>query len=223
VFRESRRVLRDDGILWVNIDDSYGQDGNLRFIPARLAMAMVDDGWLCRAEIIWSKRGGGRPESVNNRPTKDHEKVLMFAKQRSGYHYDCDPIREPPVRPHSTPGRRKPGMYRRDFQKTEMVWNNPMGRSAGSVRKITPANYRGSHAATMPPELVRRCLLISCPEGGAALDCFGGAGTTALVALQLGHRAISVELSSAYTEEARRRITEALSDASGEPDALAAD
>jgi DNA modification methylase len=75
----------------------------------------------------------------------------------------------------------------------------------------------------MPPELVRRCLLISCPEGGAVLDCFGGAGTTALVALQLGHRAISVELSSAYTEEARRRIAEALSDASGEPDALAAD
>jgi len=38
------------------------------------------------------------------------------------------------------------------------------------------------------------------------LDPFGGAGTTALVALQLGHRAISIEINPAYTEEARQRL-----------------
>jgi DNA modification methylase len=41
------------------------------------------------------------------------------------------------------------------------------------------------------------------------LDCFGGAGTTALVALQLGHRAISIDINPAHTREARQRIADA--------------
>jgi site-specific DNA-methyltransferase (cytosine-N4-specific) len=222
IFHEAHRVLRDDGTLWLSIDDSY-QNGDLLFIPSKLGMAMQGDGWICRSEIIWNKKGGGRPDSVGNRPIKDHEKVLMFTKRRNGYHYDGDPIRVPLIRPYSTAGRKKPGLYRRDYDRTERVWSNPMGRSGGSVWEITPANYRGGHAATMPPELVRRCLLVSCPENCLVLDCFGGAGTTGLVALQLGHRAISIELNPAYTEEARRRITRELGDAGGEPDALAAD
>jgi DNA modification methylase len=182
IFDEARRVLRDDGTLWLIIDDSY-QDGDLLFIPARLAIALQDHKWVCRSEVVWSKKGGGRPDSVANRPIKDHEKVLMLTKRRNGYHYDGDPIRVPLKRPYSIPGKKKPGTYRRDSARTDRVWSNPMGRSAGSVWEITPSAYQGSHAATMPEELVRRCLSVSCPEGGVVLDCFGGAGTTALVTL----------------------------------------
>ena len=74
IFRETRRVLRNDGTLWVVIDDHYDR-GDLMFIPARLAMAMQADGWVCRAEIIWRKLGGGRPASVSNRPVRDFEMV----------------------------------------------------------------------------------------------------------------------------------------------------
>jgi DNA modification methylase len=209
VFHQARRVLRDDGTLWISIDDSY-QDGNLLFIPSRLGEAMKEDGWVCRSEIIWRKRGGGRPDSVVNRPIKDHEKVLMLTKRRNGYHYDGDPIRVPLAQPYSTTGRSKPGVYRRDLDRTSRVWGNPMGRSAGSVWEITPSHYAGSHAATMPLELVQRCLSVSCPENGSVLDCFGGAGTTALVALQLGHHAITIDINPAYTKEARQRIAKAL-------------
>jgi site-specific DNA-methyltransferase (adenine-specific) len=205
VFHETKRVLRDDGVLLLSIDDSY-QDGNLLFIPARLALAMQDDGWICRAEIVWSKKGGGRPDSVSNRPIKDIEKVLMFTKCRNGYFYDGDPIRVPLKYLYSVPGRKKPGIYRRDYDRTERVWSNPMGRSSGSVWEIAPSSFQGTHAATMTEELVRRCLLTSCPENGLVLDCFGGAGTTALVALRLGHRAISIEINGSYTAEARARI-----------------
>ena len=55
VFREVRRVLRDDGTLWVNIGDTYGAGGNRLLIPARFALAMQADGWLLRDEIIWHK------------------------------------------------------------------------------------------------------------------------------------------------------------------------
>jgi hypothetical protein len=52
---------------------------------------------------------------------------------------------------------------------------------------------------------------------------FGGAGTTALVALQLGHSAISIDGHGAYTAEARRRIKRAVVDRDSEVEALAAD
>ena len=93
IFSEARRVMKDDGVLWIVIDDSYSE-GNLQFIPARLAMALQNDGWICRAEIIWDKGAEGRKESVTNRPRKNYEKVMLFTKQ-SRYFYDLDPGREP--------------------------------------------------------------------------------------------------------------------------------
>jgi DNA modification methylase len=112
---------------------------------------------------------------------------------------------------------------RRDVNRDFRVYLNPMGRNAGSVWTIRQSSYRGNHPATMPLELVRRCLLASCPEGGRVLDCFGGAGTTALAALQLGHTAISIDINPEYTEEARQRIATELRGRSYEPGALAAD
>ena len=134
--------------------------------------------------------GLSRLETGLRRPT---EKVFMFTKQRQ-YFYDPDPIREPLVRPYATSGQQTPGSIRGEMNRDFRVYLNPMGRNAGSVWTITPSSYRGNHPATMPLELVRRCLLASCPEGGRVLDCFGGAGTTALAALQLGHTAISIDI-----------------------------
>jgi site-specific DNA-methyltransferase (adenine-specific) len=244
IFREAWRVLRDDGVLWVVIDDAYmhrrtlyGQPenygrrsklklatqmgintrsdaefrlfGNLMFIPERLAMAMQDDGWTCRAEIIWDKGAEGRKESVNNRPRRNFEKVLMFAKT-ANYVFDLDPIREPLTeRFYATPaGRSKAGLLRMDSNRDARVPNNPLGRNPGSVWRIPPSNYQGTHGATFPPELVRRLLLVSCPDKGMVMDIFGGAGTTAMVALELGHRAVSIDLNPRYTAEAKRRIAQ---------------
>jgi DNA modification methylase len=49
----------------------------------------------------------------------------------------------------------------------------------------------------------------SCDENSLVLDPFGGAGTTSLVALQLGHRAITIDVHEPYTQEAKRRLANA--------------
>lgn len=49
----------------------------------------------------------------------------------------------------------------------------------------------------------------SCDDDSIVMDIFGGAGTTALVALQLGHRAITIDINPTYTDEARTRIANA--------------
>lgn len=123
VFREVKRVLRDDGTLWVNIGDTYARgrigrddsgdngkfagprietqerstpglsDKNLLGIPWRLAFALQDQGWILRSEIIWHKPNC-MPESVTDRPSKAHETIFLLAK-RERYFYDADAIREP--------------------------------------------------------------------------------------------------------------------------------
>ena len=172
-------------------------------IPARLALALQDDGWLLRQEIIWDK-GWVRPESAQDRVTRTHDTVYMFAKGK-GYFYDQDPIRDRLVSSGGQQLGTTGGDTRRDFR----IYNNPLGRNAGSVWRINSGNYGGTHTATFPPELVRRMIASTCDDNSVVLDIFGGAGTTALVAIQLGHRAISVELNPDYTREAMRRLAHA--------------
>ena len=113
-------------------------------IPARLAMALQDSGWILRHDVVWDK-GSVRPEAVTDRVTRTHEFAYMFAKNRR-YFYDQDPLRIPVVSPYSMRGRDKPGLIRRDENRRDLqVISNPLGTQCGiSVVKssgaITEAN-----------------------------------------------------------------------------------
>lgn len=93
VFREVKRVLRDDGTLWLNMGDSYGKGKQLLGIPWRLAFALQDDEWILRQEIIWVKPNP-MPESVTDRCTKSHESIFLLAKSEK-YYFDNGAIKEP--------------------------------------------------------------------------------------------------------------------------------
>lgn len=133
VFREIRRVLRDDGTLWLNLGDSYagswgargrGPETNapqpdwedkhgtvapnrlgyakfgikpkdLMMMPARVALALQEDGWYLRKDIIWHKPNP-MPESCTDRPTSSHEHVFLLTKKPT-YFYDADAVREAAV------------------------------------------------------------------------------------------------------------------------------
>ena len=119
VFREVRRVLKDDGVLWLNLGDSYawaansggvnrndggpavrvrglttkpGKPKDLLGIPWRVAFALQADGWYLRSDVIWHKPNP-MPESVTDRPTKAHEYLFLLAKSER-YYYDAAAIRE---------------------------------------------------------------------------------------------------------------------------------
>ncbi len=93
-FAALRRVLRDDGTFFMNIGDSYlgGKRGGTLGMPWRLALAMEDDGWTLRQEIIWRKTTAMPDGSAHNRCVKAHEQVFMFTKKK-GYFFDADAIR----------------------------------------------------------------------------------------------------------------------------------
>jgi DNA modification methylase len=70
---------------------------------------------------------------------------------------------------------------------------------------VNPAPFKESHFATFPPALIRPMILAGSRPGDIILDCFGGSGTTAMVATELGRNAISIDLSPEYVEMQKRR------------------
>lgn len=256
LFREVRRVLRNDGTLWVNIGDSYstrlGGDGwggyewktggnvapadgtlsdvkrsrddiglptkSLLMIPARLAIAMQDDGWILRSDIIWHKPNP-MPESVTDRPTKSHEYVYLFAKS-GRYWYDADAIRERQETADRSlfydidaPKGKTPtwgidgSQSLRDKGRAPRLLN-PVGRNVRSVWTIATEPTPFAHFATFPTALVERCIMAGCPADGVVFDPFMGSGTTALVARRLNRHYIGCDLNPDYVKLANDRLSQ---------------
>lgn len=215
VFREVRRVLRDDSCLWLNLGDSYcskpngpsmgssGLEGGLAphaqvrmahglrkhgtpsglkhkdllGVPWRVALALQADGWYLRCDVIWSK-ANPMPESVTDRPTKAHEYLFLLAKSPR-YYYDADAIREPHTALGRPPGNGSRIYFDRDpnhghSEKRRPGKENsfhPAGRNRRSVWEITTHPFPEAHFATMPPALVRPCILAGTSERGVCPAC----------------------------------------------------
>lgn len=93
IIKEVKRILKPHGSFWLNIGDSYLKK-SLLGIPWRVALMMIDDGWLLRNDVIWNKHKGG----LN--PNKDRfgsvfEDVFFFVKSEN-YYFDADAIRSKP-------------------------------------------------------------------------------------------------------------------------------
>jgi site-specific DNA-methyltransferase (adenine-specific) len=183
VLREAAGILKPTGGLWLNVGDTYSRHErhgakakSLLLGPERLAMALVDDGWIIRSKVIWAKTNP-MPTSVRDRLSCTHE-VFYFAVRSRRYYFDLDAIRVPHRSKPPTPRRasaRKPdrpdwvgpaagdnsGL---DRQKIEGVVGHPLGKNPGDVWQQPTANYRGAHHSVFPADLIRRPLLASCPE-----------------------------------------------------------
>ena len=131
IFSEVKRVLKNNGVCWLNLGDSYAGSGgpgtwtdrkkpglkkfnnpnrnisiglkpkDLIGIPWRVALALQVDGWYLRSDIIWHKPNP-MPESVTDRPTKAHEYIFLLTKSAK-YYYDADAIKESSITNENRP------------------------------------------------------------------------------------------------------------------------
>jgi len=241
VFREVKRVMRDDGTLWLNLGDSYASnaatgkktggesfrgsetptlntdkqcrvayrgDGikgkDLIGIPWRVAFALQADGWYLRQDIIWHKPNP-MPESVTDRCTKAHEYIFLLTKS-ARYFYDAEAVKET-VSGGTHGGAKSPStLVGRNAVTTQggkessglgMGWDKPE-RNRRSVWTVATQPFSGAHFATFPPALITPCIMAGTKPGDTVLDPFGGSGTTGMVALELGRKAILCELNPEY-------------------------
>lgn len=143
VFHEVKRVLRDDGTLWLNLGDAY-ENGELLGLPWMVARSLQQDGWILRQDIVWAKPSP-MPESVSDRCTRSHEYVFMFTKSRD-YFYDAEAIKE-------------------DSD------SSPTGKNRRSVWRIASTPFAGAHFATMPTTLAELCIRAGTSEEGCCVAC----------------------------------------------------
>lgn len=163
---------------------------DLCMISNRLAIALQDDGWWVRSEIIWHKPNP-MPESTYDRPTTAHEKVWLLTKSED-YFYNHAAIRETcgantharKAGPNSrqnvdrVPRSRKIGIGPRSAEESDAFRKAKESfhagtlelaetRNARNVWTIAPRAYREAHFATFPPALAERCMKAGVP----ALAC----------------------------------------------------
>lgn len=225
VFASLRTILADDGVLWLNLGDSYGrgsrsiaqppqgferdrtgsrrpQGAKSLNMPNKSLLMVPHRVALAMAADGWTLRSeviwhkpNPMPESVRDRPTRAHEFIFMFSK-RPSYYYDADAVAEPAVRA---------GEYAERSGKEGR--RNPRGdvtvgatRNRRDVWAVGFAPFKGAHFATFPPELVRVPILATSRPGDLVLDPFSGSGTTGMVALSEGRRYLGIDLSTDYLD-----------------------
>ena len=209
VFREVKRVLKDDGTLWLNLGDSYSSGGrttttnqslrgdtdygvtrpkpskgikpkDLVGIPWRVAFALQADGWYLRQDIIWHKPNP-MPESVADRCTKSHEYIFLLSKSAK-YFYDSEGVTESTVSGET--------------------------RNKRSVWTVNTKPYPGSHFAVFPEKLIEPCIQAGSSVGDTVLDPFFGSGTTGEVAERFGRDYIGIELNEDYKPLQQQRCAQ---------------
>lgn len=190
-------------------------------IPWRFAIAMQDDGWILRSEIIWHKPNP-IPENVVDRPSRTHEHVFLLAKN-GRYFYDADALRtalKPKTLTTYTSRRKLPAdataepltrshnvaLTLPERRQAVDAEGKPVGANARTVWTISVGRSPGKHTSTFPRELARRCIAAGSRPGDIVLDPFAGSGTTAEVALRMGRGAIAVELSPEHASAIEQRL-----------------
>ena len=108
VFREIRRVLTDDGTVWLNLGDCYchgestavrgngraawARNKQLALVPFRVAMSLQEDGWLLRNTVVWHKPNA-MPASVRDRLASTWEPFFLLSKAEQ-YYFNLDGIQD---------------------------------------------------------------------------------------------------------------------------------
>lgn len=216
VLEELQGALAEDGTLWLNLGDCYGSNKSLMGVPWRVALALMDRGWILRSEIIWAKPNP-TPENVRDRPTKSHEQMFLFSRGPR-YFYDAEAVRE-------QGSGRAPGNRRHKYADAALLDPSGQHRTKGGlaaladtvydtrnrrdVWTIASSPFSAAHFATFPPALAEVCVLAGSRVGDTVLDPFSGSSTTGMVALGAGRRYVGIDTNPEYHDLALRTRLEA--------------
>jgi DNA modification methylase len=184
VFNECKRVLSQNGSIFVNIKNRYIDDN---VIPPFWILDYFRYMFL-KNIIIWNFDWGG---STNKRFSPRYEYVFWFTKNKDEYIFNLNDIKIPALN------------YRPDRFKTQK--KNP---SDVWYLQMVSGNYpeRTSHPAQYPEELVERIVKVASNEGDVVLDPFIGSGTTAKIARDLKRKYIGYEIIPEYVKIAEERL-----------------
>lgn len=174
---ECRRVLKDDGTLWV-----IGSYHNI----FRVGAMMMDIGYWILNDVVWHKTN----PMPNFRGTRfqNATETLIWAKKsasqkRYTFHY------------HAM-------KHLNEDKQMHNVWSIPVCTGAERIK----VNGKKAHSTQKPEALLYRIIVSSSSPGDVVLDPFFGSGTTGAVAKKLQRAYVGIERDAEYIAVARSRI-----------------
>lgn len=179
------RSWRDHACRRYSAGHSYLLDGEQCMIPSRVAERASRIGYWVKSMIYWKKEGS-MPETVDTRVTREAETIVHLSLQRAPY-LDKEAYRTLP----KSLGGRNPKF---ESDKVTDIWCLPT------------ATGTDGHGAQFPLALPGRCIGLSTREDEIVLDPFMGSGTTSLAAEKLNRRSIGFDISTEYLDIGRKRL-----------------
>jgi modification methylase len=175
---ECRRVLKDDGALWV-----IGSYHNI----FRVGTALQDLGFWLLNDVVWRKTNP-MPNFKGTRFANAHETLIWAAKSRGQkrYTFNYDALK-----------------VANDDLQMRSDWTLPL---CTGEERVKDAAGQKAHPTQKPEALLHRVLMASTKPGDIVLDPFFGVGTTGAAAKRLGRRYVGIEREETYAALAAERI-----------------
>jgi DNA modification methylase len=207
VFKQVRRIMRADGTLWLNVGDGYARNGGTGNHGPNAVVG--------NTKKLIQRRNCKVPEcwGLKDRDLMGLPWRVAFALQADGWilRSRITWIKKTAM-PESVKNRptnateeiflfAKSANYFYDAQ----AFREPSGANLRNYWILGPEPHANAHPAAFPRELARRCILLGSRVGDTVLDPFGGSGTTGIAAIELGRKAILIELNPAFAEISKER------------------
>ena len=190
-----QRILKPDGSFYIAIGDDFSAE--IRVLGRELGLHL-------RNWIIWHYTFG---QNMKVKFSRSHTHIFYFTKDAQRFTFNDQHLRFPSAR-HT------------EYQDLRA---NPLGRLPDDVWDEFPrvcGTFReraGFHGCQMPEALLMRIIMASSNPGDIVLDPFVGSGTTAAAAKRLGRRYVGVDISEAYVEHVRQRLTQVADESESQP------
>ena len=210
LFSEIKRVLKDDGTVWVNIGDTFfGPKGG--HFDSNNSITNSDTG----SQYRQKRKAPPKHEYLKTGDLSGVPWMFAIAMQKDGWYLKQDIIwHKPNPMPKAVNNRCvKSHEYIFLFSKKKQYYFNADAIKIrdvrrGSVWTFNTASIKEAHFAVFPDELPALCIKASTREGDVVLDPFMGSGTTASIAQQLGRKWVGIELNPKYIEIIKRRTAQ---------------
>jgi len=183
IWEEVFKITKDGGRLALNIAPT----GISPFVPVHHDLVSVCSsvGWTLRAELLWYKQNMGKRTAWGSWMSPSCPHVIPSWEYIYIFHKGSPKLS----------GSTDPDITREEF----LAWSD-------AFWEIHPETNKRGHPVPFPEELVHRLVKYYTFPGDIVLDPFGGSGTTAKVAKDLGRGYISIDISKEYTQLSRRRV-----------------
>jgi site-specific DNA-methyltransferase (adenine-specific) len=204
IFRECHRLLRDDGSLFVNINDCV-LGGQYQAVPHYFVIEMLKLGFILNDELLWIKQNP--VYTKGKRSVRSHEPIFHFVKSPNFYYNDewlqnlTDKEDKITYGINKTNPKVKSGM---DFR--EGVLSTNVANTGDLRKKCKEEGFHLTHSATFPIDVPAICGLLTTRDGDTILDCFAGTSTVGLFARSNNRKFIGYDMNPEFIKASEVRI-----------------